>query len=95
MLVTIFTLCVGAFLAIGEGHKHLDGDSHSTGVNEGVIKENWSNEEDDMEHLVTLGDFLYDPHQSLRRWQEAAPTFWNTSTLTWKAFIDWKIGSNI
>ena len=56
MLVIIFTLCAGAFLAIGEGHKHLDGDSHSTGVNEGVIKENWSNEEDDMEHLVSFGD---------------------------------------
>ena len=57
MLVIIFTLGVGAFLAIGEGHKHLDGDSHSTGVNEGVIKENWSNEEDDMEHLVTFGGY--------------------------------------
>ena len=56
MLVIIFTLSAGAFLAIGEGHKHLDADFHSTGVNEGVIKENWSNEEDDMEHLVSFGD---------------------------------------
>jgi len=62
MLVTIFTLCVGAFLAIGEGHKHLDGDSHSTGVNEGVIKENWSNEEDDMEHLVAGGSAHFLEH---------------------------------
>jgi len=62
MLVTIFTLGVGAFLAIGEGHKHLDGDSHSTGVNEGVIKENWSNEEDDMEHLVAGGSAHFLEH---------------------------------
>ena len=57
MLVIIFTLSASAFLAIGEGHKHLEGDSHSTGVNEGVIKENWSNEENDMEHLVTFGGY--------------------------------------
>jgi len=62
MLVIIFTLGVGAFLAIGEGHKHLDGDSHSTGVNEGVIKENWSNEEDDMEHLVAGGSAHFLEH---------------------------------
>jgi len=64
MLVTIFTLGVGAFLAIGEGHRHLDldGDSHSTGVNDGVIKENWSNEEDDMEHLVAGGSAHFLEH---------------------------------
>ena len=95
MLVIIFTLGVGAFLAIGEGHKHLDGDSHSTGVNEGVIKENWSNEEDDMEHLVTWWLLIWSESIFDLRWQEAVPTFWNTSTLTWKAFIDWKIVSNI
>jgi len=62
MLVIIFSISVCAFLAIGEGHKHLDGDSYSTGVNEGVIKENWSNEEDDMEHLVAGGSAHFLEH---------------------------------
>ena len=87
MLIT-FALIGASCVSVTNTHVGSPGHSHNTQVNVEVLGEDWSSEEQNMDHLVRIDFNLV--LDVLLRLQVGQLTSWITLIVTWRVFTVWR-----